>query len=154
MCYAYTMRPKKCNVLCLSNQKKCRQIDLVLGDSVLSQIDSVRDLGVIWIIVWDLTYQIVSRAHRLATLIHKCFTSKDPSKLMRAFITYIRPLLEYASCVWSPHSVGQVIKTEAVQRRFTKRILCCSGLQYWERLTKIGMDSLELRRLRFDLIYV
>ena len=73
---------------------------------------------------------------------------------MRAFITHVRPLLEYASCVWSPHFVGQVIKIEAVQRRFTNHILCCSGLQYYERLTKTGVDSLERRRLRFDLIYV
>ena len=72
---------------------------------------------------------------------------------MRAFVTYVRPLLEYASCVWSPYSIGQVTKIEAVQRRFTKRLLCC-GLQYSEQLTKLGVDSLELRRLRFDLIFV
>ena len=37
---------KKCNVLCLSNQKS-PQIDLVLSDSMIPQVDSVRDLGVI-----------------------------------------------------------------------------------------------------------
>jgi len=97
--------------------------------------------------------QIVTRAHRLANLIHKCFTSRDSSTLMRTFVTYVRPLLEYAFCVWSPYSTGQVTKIEAVQRRFTKRLLCCC-LQYSERLTKLGLDSLELRRLRFDLISV
>ena len=62
--------------------------------------------------------------------------------------------IEYASCVWSPHSVGQVKKIESVQRRFTKRFLCCCRLQYSERLVKLVVDSLELRRIRFDLIYV
>jgi len=45
-------------------------------------------------------------------------------------------------------------KIESVQRRFTKRFLCCSGLQYSERLVKLEVDSLELRRIRFDLIYM
>ena len=130
---------------------------MVLGDSTIPQVDSVRDLGVIMDnrLRFDIHInQIVTRAHRLANLIHKCFTSRDSSTLMRAFVTYVRPLLEYASCVWSPYSVGQVTKIEAVQRRFTKRLLCCCGLQYSERLTKLGVDSLELRRLRFDLIFV
>lgn len=63
-------------------------------------------------------------------------------------------MLEYASCVWSPHSVSQIKKIESVQRRFTKRLLCCRGLQYSERLAKLGVVSLELRRLHLDLIYV
>jgi len=45
-------------------------------------------------------------------------------------------------------------KIESVQRRFTKRFLCCCGLQYSERLVKLEVDSLELRRIRFDLIYM
>jgi len=44
--------------------------------------------------------------------------------------------------------------SESVQRRFTKRFLCCCGLQYSERLVKLEVDGLELRRIRFDLIYV
>jgi len=45
-------------------------------------------------------------------------------------------------------------KIESVQRRFTKRFLYCCGLQYSERLVKLEVDSLELRRIRFDLIYM
>jgi len=36
-------------------------------------------------------------------------------------LSHVRPLLEYASCVWSPHSVSQIKKIESVQCRFTKR---------------------------------
>ena len=41
-----------------------------------------------------------------------------------------------------------------VQRRFSKRFARCSDLMYCERLATLGLDRLELRRLRFDLIYV
>jgi len=47
-----------------------------------------------------------------------------------------------------------VNKIESVQRRFTKRFACCCGLTYSERLAKLKVDSLELRRLHFALIYV
>ena len=66
----------------------------------------------------------------------------------------VRPLIEYASCVWSPHSVSQIKKIESVQRRFTKHLLFCRGLRYSERLAKLGVVSLELRRLHLDLINV
>jgi len=32
---------------------------------------------------------------------HKCFLSKDRSILVKAYVTYVRPLLEYAVHVWS-----------------------------------------------------
>jgi hypothetical protein len=37
---------------------------------------------------------IVSRAHARASLIHKCFLSTDRATLVRAFIIYVRPILE------------------------------------------------------------
>ena len=60
--------------------------------------------------------QIITRAHRFSNLIHNCFASKDPPTLVHAFIAYVRQLLEYASCVWSPYTVGLVNKVESVQR--------------------------------------
>jgi len=115
----------------------------------------VKDLGVI--IDSELKFdkhinQIVSRAQHEANLIHKCFVSKDTNMLVQAYTTYIRPLLEYASSVWSPHSVVLIKNIESVQRRFTKRIPHCDKLNCCSRLAKLGIDSLELHRLRFDLI--
>ena len=41
---------------------------------------------------------------------------------------------------------------ESVQRKFTKRIPSLSPLCYNERLAKLDLETLETRRLRFDLI--
>jgi len=71
---------------------------------------------------------IAMRAHNIANLIHKCFVSKDSPTLMKAFLVYVTPVLEYASCVWSPQSVGLIKKIESVQRQFTKRFPCCRYL--------------------------
>ena len=82
---------RDCIVLCLRYQKKSPQIDLVLGDCMIPQVDSVRDLGVVMDnrLRFDIHINhIVTRAHRLANRIHTCFTSRrDSSTLMRAFVT-------------------------------------------------------------------
>jgi len=42
---------------------------------------------------------------------------------------------------------------EKVQRRFTKRINGLNCIKYEQRIAKLGLLSLELRRLHLDLIF-
>jgi len=58
--------------------------------------------------------------------------------------------VEYASCVWSPYQMGQIKQIESVQRSFTRRLLYRASIDYNHR---IGVDSLEIRRLRQVLIH-
>ena len=50
--------------------------------------------------------------------------------LVKAFITYARPILEYNSPLWSPTLKKDIISIESVQRKFIKRIPGMSGLSY------------------------
>ena len=43
------------------------------------------------------------------------------------------------------------MKIEKVQRRFTKRLRGYRHMSYVDRLAKLGLPSLELRRLHLDL---
>jgi len=62
-------------------------------------------------------------------------------------------MLEYFSPVWSPVAVTLINKLESVQRRFTKRLPGFQTLPYDERCALLmGLDRLEVRRLRADLI--
>ena len=129
---------------------------LLLDGNELAVVGETKDLGVI--VDSHLTFgahidQMVAKAFVRSNLIHKCFVSRDVSTLVRAFVVYVRPILEYASCVWSPHHVGRIKQIESVQRRFTKRLPGYATLDYKSRLQRLGMDSLEMRRLRQDLIY-
>jgi len=67
--------------------------------------------------------------------------------------SYVRPLLEYNCVVWSPGLVRDVTLIEQVQRRFTKRLRGLRNISYAERLKLLNLDTLESRRLKFDLIY-
>ena len=84
-------------------------------------------------------------------LIFKCFLSKDPVVLYRAFVVYVRPLLEYASCSWSPCNVSGIEMVETVQRKVTKRLRGMANLDYKDRLALLDA---EIHRLKIDLVTV
>jgi len=71
--------------------------------------------------------------------------------LIKAFRTYVRPILEYSRPVWSPHTIGMINSIEWVQRRFTKKLVGMPSLTYDERCASLRLDRLELRRLHSDL---
>jgi len=85
-------------------------------------------------------------------MILKCFISKDIKVLLRAYYTYFRPILEYNSVVWSPILKCEIDAWERVQRRFTKQLRGINLLSYGDRLTKLELNTLELRRLHNDLV--
>ena len=66
----------------------------------------------------------------------------------------ILPRLEYCCQLWSPHKIGDITKLEAIQRSFTSKIEGMENLNYWERLRKLGLYSLQRRRERYIILYV
>jgi len=90
----------------------------------IAVVDKVNDLGVV--IDSRLMFHThirtnVVRASVRAKLIHKCFISRDAFTRIRAFKVYVKAILEYASCTWSPHHILKIQPVENVQRKFTKR---------------------------------
>ena len=61
-------------------------------------------------------------------------------------------VFEYATRVWSQHNNYAIDKTEAVQRKLTKRLKRCKDIEYPARLSYLHLHSLERRRLTADLI--
>ena len=66
--------------------------------------------------------EITAKAYRPANCILNCFASGDNNLYVRAFVVYVRPILDYNSVVWSPWMKQDIDQIEKVQRRFTKRI--------------------------------
>ena len=64
----------------------------------------------------------------------------------------VRPLLEYCVQVWSPYKRKYINLLEGVQRRATKLVPELKNLEYKDRLQRLGLTTLEDRRVRGDMI--
>lgn len=144
---------EKCCVMSIGHSNFTSNFNI--DGSVLPLVTSCRDLGVV------VTHNLfpsthidamVIKGHQRANLIHRSFVSRNPSLLVRAYLVYVRPLLEYNSVIWSPWFKHDIEKIERVQRRFTKRLPGFKHLSYHDRLVQLNLPSLELRRLHADLV--
>ena len=95
---------------------------------------------------------IISKAKQRLFLLQKNFVRSNSNALIMAYKIYVLPLLDYCSQVWSPQYLTDITRIESVQRTFTKRLKFFEGLSYADRLTKANLCTLELRRLRADLL--
>jgi hypothetical protein len=143
----------KCSVLHIGNNNP--QYSYNLQSVSLQNVIETTDLGII--VDNKLRFSthyasIVNKAQQRSSLILRCFKCRDPLLLSRAFVVYVRPLLEYCSPVWAPVYISDISLIESVQRRFTKRISGMKDLTYPQRLTKLKLETLEVRRLKTDLI--
>lgn len=150
---------EKTNILHVSTRKNMSDNPptYFLNVKPIQTNSAVKDLGVT--LDTHLTFNehinnIVKKGSARSSLIFKCFLSRDSSNLLKAFIVYVRPLLEYCSPVWSPHCIKHISAIESVQRSFTKRLPGLQDLTYPQRLQALNLESLELRRLKADLVYL
>ena len=97
---------------------------------------------------------IVNKANRILGIARKTFDHMDVNIFSSIFKGLVRPHLEYAAPVWSPHLVRQKELLENVQKRATKLVPGLSELSYPDRLRKLNLPTLAYRRVRGDMIQV
>ena len=120
------------------------QLLLSLADAPLSQVSVIRDLGVLVndkLVFTPHITTIVAKARQRLFLLFKCFTTKNHKLLLLAYKTYILPILEYCSSIWSPHKLSDIDLLENVQRSFTKRLSGLWDLPYDARLQRTGLHN-------------
>lgn len=77
--------------------------------------------------------------------------------MLPLYKTLVLSRAEYNCILWSPSSPGLISRLESVQRSFTRKLDQFNGQNrpnYWERLSRLNMYSLERRRERYAVLYI
>ena len=91
-------------------------------------------------------------ANRVLGMIRRTFTCKDEQTIMHLYKSLVRPHLEYCVQAWCPYLTQDIGMLEKEQRRATKMVYGLRDLTYEQRLSRLGLTTLETRRLRGHLI--
>ena len=123
----------------------------------MEHVSSEKDLGVT--IDENLSFdEHISNKVRIANAIvgqiRSSFTFLDGETFRRLFTALVRPHLEYAQSVWSPHLARHTKMLENVQIRATKLVDGMSDMTYEERLKILKLPTLRYRRERGDMIEI
>ena len=96
----------------------------------------------------------VKMANKILGTINRIYDDKSKDNIVNLYKSLVHPHLEYAIQAWRPYKQKHIDALEKVQRRATRMIEGMSSMNYGERLKKTNLLSLEMRRLRADLIEV
>ena len=115
-----------------------------------------RDLGVYLSDDCSWTYhvnRIASEARHVAAWVLGAFKDRTILTMITLFKSLVRCKLEYCCPLWDPSKISDIQTLENIQKQFTKRIKGLSELDYWERLNKLKLMSLQRRRERYIIIH-
>lgn len=146
------------------NVEKCKtmhiglhnqQADYHLNQRLLQKTTQERDLGII--VSADLkssihVSRVAAKANSRLGIIKRNFTVLSKDILVPLYLSLVRPILDYGAQAWSPYLLQDVRALERVQRRATKLVPELSHLPYEERCQQLGLQTLEDRRTRGDVI--
>ena len=99
----------------------------------------------------------VKKANNMTNIIFRCFKTANMPALLTAYRSFVRPLVEYCTQLWSNQSITDIRLVESVQRYFTRRLFERCRLQYTsycKRLEFLSLATLEKRRIIFDLKFI
>ena len=150
------MNSDKCAVLRFSKGLgDTPQACYTLNGRCLPTPTSHGDLGVVIDSSLKFHEHVDSLSQKVAALCHnflKALVCRSPNLMLFLLKTHIRPVLEYGSCLWHTGFTGDLRKLERIQRRWTKRVQGLRDLSYSERLSELGLFSIQGRLTRADLI--
>ena len=127
------------------------------GKNIISIANEEKDLGVV--IQDNLSPEkhinrIFGDTFMMLRNIRMAFHFLDKYLMRKIITTMIRPKLEYAEVIWSPHKKKHVLKLGRIQRIATKMVPELENLTYEARLKEIHWTTLKERRERGDLITI
>ena len=145
----------KCHVIEFGRSKYRPSFEYKMGDRVIEKSVEEEDLGICFQESLSPELHINRKVRNTLGILSDVrinFAYIDAEMMSKIIKSIIRPKLEYAQVVWAPHLINHSKKIERVQRTATRMIPELENLEYEDRLKRLGLESLEDRRTRGDLI--
>ena len=143
--------PSKCQVVHITRSRRPINTSYSMHGQVLDSVDSARYLGVD--ITSDLNFtqhinRTTSNASKSLGYLKRNILTKHSGIREAAYKTIVRPQVEYASTVWSPHTKKDIHKIEMVQRRAIRwtQNSYSTYASVTQMQNELGLRSLEQRR--------
>ena len=97
---------------------------------------------------------LVNKANKVMGLLKRTVGSKNREIFSVLYRSLVRPLLEYASPVWSPYLVKDKLAIESIQSRASRIVLGQKRhkISYEDRCELLGWSTLERQREYFSLV--
>ena len=151
------LNQKKFQLMQFGKDETLKEPYMISNDVMLHRETDIKDLGVY--ISDDLSWrtqmtEAVKTGRKYMGWILRSFTSRSPEVIIHLYQAYVIPRLEYASILWSPYLIRDIVQLESIQRTITAKIEGCENLNYHQRLHKLKLYSMQRRRERFQAIYM
>ena len=142
----------KCQYIFYGNKWTPIQKVYTIHGEPLQQVSSIKYLGVIIDkrITWnEHTDRLVHKANKVGGFLYRNFKNCPIHVKKKCYETLVRPILEYASTVWSPYYIKNINRIEAVQRRMARFVFndYDRTTSVTELLRQLSWPSLQQRRL-------
>ena len=152
-----TFNADKCESIRITHSRDNTSPNYTLGENSLKSVQSVKDLGVT--ISSDLSWNkhigiTINKANKVLGIIKRTVGTANQDIFSILYKSLVRPILEYAAPVWSPHLVKNIHALEKVQRRASRLALNQSRgeMSYEDRCKLLNWPKLSLRRDYLSLI--
>ena len=146
-----SFNPSKCVHLTITRKTNPLTSSYSICGSVIQQSNSAKYLGVT--ITSNLSWSehinnITNKANSIRAFLQRNLNQCHQSVKSTCYITYVCPILEYASTVWSPYLVGDINRLEMVQHHAARFV--CNNFNRTASVTAmlnhLNWPTLECRR--------
>ena len=96
----------------------------------------------------------MSKCKQRCGWINRAFINKSITLRRKLWRSYIEPLLDYGSQLYTPINLGLIAHLESVQRLFTVQTDNLNIYNYYDRLKLMKLSSVQRRQERYRIIYV
>ena len=141
----------KCEVIRITTKKNPIIYNYQIHQTTLRSTEQAKYLGVT--ITPDLSWKchidnITKKANSTMAFLRRNIRSSPRDAKVKAYKTYVRPIVEYASSVWSPATDCHIDQLEMVQRRAARFVLNDYSRQssVSAMMSTLGWDTLQQRR--------